>query len=149
MCVCVIKDMIATGILYAFIGLFIFFVIGRTRGKISELLFFVTFAVTVTSSVRMAGVLVVFAILLAPAFVAIQLTRIPFMPGAIKRYPLLTAWGIGTVTNMIAIVISYYGDMPTGYAIVFCNAFLAILTAIAVPAVQPGPGNGNGAAEGS
>lgn len=84
----------------------------------------------------MAGVLVVFAILLAPAFIAIQLSMMPAMPSAIKRFPLITAWSIGTITNMIAIVYSYFGDMPTGYTIVFCNALLAIITSLAAPSFQ-------------
>jgi zinc/manganese transport system permease protein len=127
------KDIAATGILYAVIGLFIAFVVRMTKGNLNELLFFVTFAVTVTSSVKMAGVLVVFAILLAPAFIAIQLTMLPAMPSAIKKFPLLTAWLIGTITNMAAIICSYFGDMPTGYTIVFCNALLAIITSLIVP----------------
>jgi zinc/manganese transport system permease protein len=128
-----VKDIVTTGIIYAIIGLIIFTIIRKTKGNLNELLFFVTFAVTVTSSVKMAGVLVVFAILLAPAFIAIQLTMIPAVPSFIKKFPLLTAWSIGTIINMISIVISYYGDMPTGYTIVFCNAFLAIMTSLVAP----------------
>lgn len=128
-----VQDIVKIGFIYGVIGLFIFVVIRKTKGNINELLFFITFAVTVTSSVKAAGVLVVFAILLAPAFVAIQLTMVHAMPSIVKKYPLLTAWSIGTVVNMISIVISYYGDMPTGYTIVFCNALLAIITSLVVP----------------
>src|SRR5271157_851799 len=110
-----VKDIVTTGIIYAIIGLIIFTIIRKTKGNLNELLFFITFAVTVTSSVKMAGVLVVFAILLAPAFIAIQLSKIPSVPSYIKRFPLLTAWLIGTIINMVSIIISYYGDMPTGY----------------------------------
>jgi zinc/manganese transport system permease protein len=138
-----VKDIVSTGILYAAIGLFIFLILQKTKGNLNELLFFITFAVTVTSSVKMAGVLVVFAILLAPAFIAIQLSAIPSMPSAIRRFPLLTAWFIGTILNMISIVISYYGDMPTGYTIVFCNALAAVITTLAVPRFSAGENNNN------
>ncbi len=110
-------EIIKTAVLYSALGGFLFWSQRKTQGKLRDFLFFITFAVTVTSSVRLAGVLVVFALLVAPALIALKC--------GFKR-PLLLAWGIGTVVNLIAIVASYRLDLPTGYAIVFFNALAAL-----------------------
>ncbi|MDY6934721.1 MAG: metal ABC transporter permease [Spirochaetota bacterium] len=121
-----INDVYKTAVIYACLGGFIYLFERKTSGNLKNLLFFLTFAVTVTSSVRMAGVLVVFAILLAPAFIAVQISTLNRMPAVIHNYTLITAWIIGIVLNIIAITISFYGDFPTGYTIVFVNAFTAV-----------------------
>jgi zinc/manganese transport system permease protein len=112
------EEIIKTAALYAGLGLFIFFFQRKTKGHLRDLLFFVTFAATVTSSVKLAGVLIVFALLLAPALIAIIIG---------KGIPLITAWIIGTIINIIAIIVSYSFDFPTGYTIVFFNALAALL----------------------
>ena len=127
------KDVIFVAILYACIGVIIFFIEKKTSGMVKEVLFFTTFAATVTSSVKLAGVLVVFAILLAPAFIAIQIALIKKLPELVKRNQLIMAWIIGTVINVTAIFISYNMDYPTGYTIVFTNAFFAIIMAFIGP----------------
>lgn len=112
------KDIIHTAVLYAGLGIFIWFFQRRTSGVLRDILFFVTFAVTVTSAVRLAGVLVLFSLLVAPALIATVIRR---------GVPLINAWLIGTLTNVAAIAISYRFDFPTGYTIVFCNSLLALL----------------------
>ncbi len=115
-----------TAILYTGIALAILIFEKKTKGRTKETLFFLTFALTVTSSVKLAGVLVVFAILLAPAFIAIQVSSIKKAPEFMKSCLLIVAWIIGIVINLLAIIISFYGDFPTGYSIVFLNAFSAV-----------------------
>ncbi|MCP4131443.1 MAG: metal ABC transporter permease [bacterium] len=126
------KEVYITAGIYSVIGIFVYFFDKKTTGNLKEMLFFITFAITVTSSVKLAGVLVVFAILLAPAFIAIQFASIKNAPVFIKKYTLLTSWIIGTMINIIAIIVSYKGDFPTGYTLVFLNAFMAILSAIII-----------------
>jgi len=87
---------------------------------LKELVFFGTFSLTVTSSVNLAGVLVVFAILVAPAFM------VSSMKGSF-RAKLLLAWGLGTVLNLIAITASYFLDLPTGYTVVALYALSGIV----------------------
>jgi len=108
-----------TAILYTGLGTFLFWSQRKTQGVVRDMLFFLTFAITVTSSVRLAGVLVVFALLLAPALIALK-----WYP----KHALWTAWAIGTVINLLAIMASYQLDFPTGYAIVFFQAMSAILS---------------------
>ncbi len=125
-------DVYKTAVLYIGIGVLLFLFNKRAKGILKEILFFTTFAATVTSSVKMAGVLVVFAILLAPAFISIQISTLKELPGFFKKNLLVCAWIIGTLINIVSITISYYGDFPTGYTLVFFNALFAIITAFVV-----------------
>ncbi len=115
-------EIIRTGIFYAILGLFIFFVMRKTRGFIRDLLFFTTFALTVTSSVKLAGVLTIFALLISPALIVKTLG---------SRHPVLTAWGIGTLINLLALWVSYQFDLPTGYTLVFLHSLLAFIISLA------------------
>ena len=108
-----------TAVLYAAIGAVLWLALRRLRGTWHELLFFGTFSLTVTSSVHLAGVLVVFAILVAPAFVVSSM-KLSF------RAKLLLAWGLGTVVNLVAIVASYFLDLPTGHTVVALYALCAM-----------------------
>lgn len=114
-----LADVFKTAGLYAVIGVLLWILMGRTKGIWRELVFFGTFSLTVTSSVNLAGVLVVFAILVAPAFIVSSL-RCSF------RSKLLSAWVIGTALNLIAITASYFLDLPTGYTVVALYALSAI-----------------------
>jgi zinc/manganese transport system permease protein len=125
------SDIIETGIVYSLLGLFLIFVYPRMKGFWKDTLFFVSFAATVTSSVRLAGVLIVFALLVAPAFIAIRLN---------KWKLLLVAWIVGTVVNLLSIAASYNLDLPTGYTLVFCHALLALIVAFALPMVKKNNG---------
>ncbi len=103
---------------YAVLGLILYFLMKRLKGFSRELTFFIIFSVTVTSSVRLAGVLVIFAILISPALIAKALFS--------KRL-VIWAWIIGTVINIVAIAISYNLDFPTGYTLVFMHSLAAAL----------------------
>lgn len=76
-----------------------------------DLIFYVTFGLVVTSSVRMAGVLMVFTFLVVPAVCAIL-----FCANNFSR--LLFGWGIGFIGSIIGLSLSVIGDLPTGASIV-------------------------------
>ena len=116
-----LQEIIKTAILYAILGLIIFLFQKKTQGFVRDMLFFITFAVTVTSAVRLAGVFVLFALLVAPALIATIIGR---------GIPLINAWIIGIVINIISITVSYQFDFPTGYTIVFFNALAALVVSI-------------------
>jgi zinc/manganese transport system permease protein len=120
-------DIIETGIVYTLLGLILVFVYPRMKGFWRDTLFFVSFAATVTSSVRLAGVLIVFSLLVAPAFIAIRLN---------KGKLLLVAWIVGTAVNLISIMVSYNLDLPTGYTLVFFHALLALIVAFVLPGMK-------------
>jgi zinc/manganese transport system permease protein len=110
--------------LYLAIGTVLWLTMGRLRGTLKEMVFFGTFSLTVTSSVNLAGVLVVFAILVAPAFIVSSMNRS-------FRAKLLFAWGLGTVLNLIAITASYFLDLPTGHSVVALYALSGIVFTLA------------------
>lgn len=93
------------------------------RVRAWDLLFYMTFGIVVTSSVEVAGVLVVFSFLIVPAVTAILL-RDTFS----ERLGL--AWLLGAATSAAGILASYAFDLPTGAAVV-C-AFGAMLAAVSV-----------------
>jgi len=118
------SDLIQAAVVYAVLGAALLLFYRRARGLLKEALFFVTFAVTVTIAVRLAGVLVVFALLVAPALTALRIRR---------GIPIVNAWIIGTLVNLISILLSYNLDFPTGYTLVFSHATLALAIALFVP----------------
>ena len=110
------RDVLKSGAIYALIALAIWKVYPKLEGFYKELLFFSLLALTVTSSVHLAGVLVVFVLLIAPALMA---TALSF------KNPLIASFAIGWFFSIIAIFLSYHYDLPTGYTIVFLGALLS------------------------
>jgi zinc/manganese transport system permease protein len=88
----------------------------RLTGVKKDLLFFILFACMVASSVNVAGVLSVFILLIAPAFIALKLNRGYFIA-------LLS----GIAFSLIALIISYNFDLPTGYTLVSTGSFVAVV----------------------
>ncbi|NOR58086.1 MAG: manganese transporter [Sulfurimonas sp.] len=109
-------DVIKSAVIYAFIALILWKVYPKLTGFFKELMFFSLLALTVTSSVALAGVLVVFVLLIAPALVSTSLKL---------NKSLLSSFVFGWFFSISAIIISYYFDLPTGYTIVFLGALLS------------------------
>lgn len=114
-------DLIEPALLYTTIAALFFLLYPKVEGFAKELLFFGLLAVTVTSSVQLAGVLVVFVLLIVPAFLALLQQRFPTLP---------FAWVVGSVIIVVAMIGSYFGDFPTGYAIVFVGSLVGVTTAL-------------------
>jgi zinc/manganese transport system permease protein len=93
------------------------------RVRAWDFLFYASFGVVVTSSVRIAGVLLVFSYLIVPALAGI------LWGGGIGAR-LLIGWAFGTAVSVIAMVGSAVLDLPTG-ATVVC-AFGVTLAALGV-----------------
>ena len=88
-----------------------------------DFLFYASFGVVVTTSVRIAGVLLVFSYLIVPTLAA------NLLGGSVPRR-LALAWSFGTLVSVVAMVASAIFDLPTG-ATVVC-AFGLILLVLAV-----------------
>ena len=88
------------------------------RVRLWDFVFYASFGVVVTSSVRIAGVLLVFSYLIVPA-----LAGVTFGGSVASR--LLIGWSFGTIVSVIGMVASATFDTPTG-ATVVC-AFGAVL----------------------
>jgi zinc/manganese transport system permease protein len=76
-----------------------------------DFIFYVTFGFVVTSSVSIAGVLLVFSFLVIPAVIAIL-----FVDGLRPR--LVVGWAVGTAVSAIGCSLSYFRDLPSGPTIV-------------------------------
>ncbi len=115
------EDVIQSTFIYIGIALLLWKLYPRLEGFAKELLFFMLLALTVTSSVQLAGVLVVFVLLIAPALVASMQHRFAKLP---------FAFGFGWFFSISAIMLSFHFDMPTGYSIVFLGALLSLVAVV-------------------
>lgn len=127
--------------LYAAVGIFHFlfrkqfFAISRDHDgakaagiavNLWDFLFYFTFAMVVTSSVSIAGVLLVFAFLVIPASTS-------FLICETLKYRLIVGWILGTLVSIAGVAGSYYSDLPTGPVIVVMLAFVLVVAAIIAP----------------
>ena len=94
----------------------------RVRGW--DFLFYASFGVVVTSSVRIAGVLLVFSYLIVPTLAA------NLLGGSVGRR-LAVAWGFGTFVSVVAMVTSAILDLPTGATVVCAFGLILFLLAVA------------------
>jgi zinc/manganese transport system permease protein len=88
-----------------------------------DFLFYASFGLVVTIFVRVAGVLLVFSYLIAPAVCAVILAR-----SITKR--LLIGWAISLVGGIGGLFASFYWDFPSGAAIVCTFGVLLVLVSI-------------------
>lgn len=120
------SEVMKVAILYAVIGFFHwlcrqpFFLISTDpaaayregwRVRLWDFLFYASFGLVVTSSVRIAGVLLVFSYLIVPALAAIVV-------GGPMRTRLIVGWAFGTLVSVVAMLASAVLDLPTGATVV-------------------------------
>jgi len=116
------EEITKIAIIYALIGAFHYFVRARMflvsrnpdlayeQGisvRLWDFLFYLSLGVIVTSSVEVAGVLLVFCFLVVPALCGIICARS-------DRGRLLVAWTVGVVSTILGMLASYHFDLPTG-----------------------------------
>ena len=137
-----------TAVLYALVGLFHYIFrkkflaisIGAHNGdaenipnlKLWDFLFYTSFGFVVTSSVAIAGVLLVFSYLIVPSVAAMLFSKSIGVRLAI-------GWTMGAVVSAIGILLSFKLDLPTGATIV-CTfgvalALLALVWTIRRPSL--------------
>ena len=95
-----------------------------------EFLFFASFAVTITLAVNFAGVLLVFAFLIIPAFSASLWTT------ALSKQ-LILAWILGLLGSIAGLILSFVADLPAGATVVSVLGLLPILTGLFKILVKP------------
>jgi zinc/manganese transport system permease protein len=115
------EDVAKTALIYSIVAI-IHFVFRKqmfdsTNGVVQknkfwwDFMFYALFGVVITSSVGIAGILLVFSFLVVPALISMQFVK------TIKSQ-LLLGWGIGTVLSLLGMVLSYVYDLPSGAIIV-------------------------------
>jgi zinc/manganese transport system permease protein len=138
-------EVVKVAVLYAAIGVFHwlcrrpFFLISTEpdtayregwRVRLWDFLFYASFGVVVTSSVRIAGVLLVFSYLIVPALAGIMLGRT--IPAK-----LLIGWGFGTLVSVIGMVASAALDLPTGATVVCAFGLTLVALWVVFLALKP------------
>jgi len=97
----------------------------RRRGmsiRFWDFLFYATFGLVVTSSVQIAGILMVFSYLVIPAVCAML-----FFQSIWAR--LVAGWAIGLVVSVAGLALSAWTDLPTGAMVVTTFGAFLILAA--------------------
>ena len=97
------------------------------RVRLWDFLFYASFGVVVTSSVRIAGVLLVFAYLIVPALAGVAW-------GTRWGNRLALGWSLSATVSLVGMGLSAYLDLPTGATIVtlFGVALAAAWTVMAL-----------------
>ncbi len=99
----------------AAISLPVFLLWWRSPPAWRQRLFYPLFAVTITASVQLVGVYLVFSSLIIPALAVRQSSR----------QPLLVGWSLGAVAYALGLALSALFDWPAGPVIVWVLALLA------------------------
>ncbi len=90
-----------------------------------DFLFYLSFGVVITVSVDVAGVLIVFVFLVAPAILALLISNR-------VRTQLLVGWGLGVVVTSLGLCLAYVGDLSTGPAVIATYGATMLVVAAAV-----------------
>jgi len=93
-----------------------------------SVVFYLSFALSVTASVQLVGVYLVFASLIVPALAARSLPR-----------SIISGYAIGAAGYGVGLLISVAVDLPPGPVIVWTLAALALLTAVGARMRAPRP----------
>jgi zinc/manganese transport system permease protein len=88
-----------------------------------DFLFYATFGLVVTSSVHIAGVLLVFSILVIPPVIGLFFAR-----SSGRR--LVIGWSVAFAGAIIGILGSLQMDLPTGPSIMICLILMLIVAAL-------------------
>ena len=98
-----------------------------------DFLFYASFGFVVTSSVAIAGVLLVFCYLIVPSVAAML-----YADSIGKR--LAIGWTMGTIVSALGVYLSLQLDLPTGATIVCTFGLILIIMAAVRPLVRPASG---------
>jgi zinc/manganese transport system permease protein len=132
-------DVLKTALIYAVVGFFHwiyrkkFFLISEnyeaayTKGekvRLWDFLFYISFGIVITSSVKIAGVLLVFSFLIVPPVCAMLISQ-----NLIARICL--GWAVGFVVSILGMTLSYYLNFPTGASVVsMLGLVLAVISVL-------------------
>jgi zinc/manganese transport system permease protein len=116
------KDLMKMVLIYSGIGIFHWIFKQKWQdinNRFYTFLFYASFGVVVTSSVSVAGVLLVFTYLIIPSQLAMSIS-------SELKYQLLIGSSVAIFTSLLGILASIYLDIPTGSSIV-CAFLLPLM----------------------
>ncbi len=94
-----------------------------------DFLFYASFGLVITHSVRTAGVLLVFVFLVVPAIATIMLTDTLWKQ-------LVIGWSMGTVVSVLGLFVSYHADLPSGPTVVATYGLVLLLLSLVLYVVR-------------
>ena len=145
------SDVIVAAAVYALVGAFHFifrerFILisedadaARERGisvRWWDFLFYLSFGLVISLSVRVAGVLLVFVLLIGPAMLGVMITNR-------LRLQLVIGWLMGTAVSVVGLALSDLGDFPAGPAVVSLYGVVLVVAALVIYVVNAGTGQAN------
>lgn len=101
------------------------------RGWLWDFLFYASFGVVVTSSVALAGVLLVFSFLIIPAAIGVL-----YADGVARQ--LAIGWVVGMAASLAGLLASYAWDLPTGSTMVCVFGAALALAGLLRPVLHGG-----------
>jgi zinc/manganese transport system permease protein len=138
------KTIASASIIYALVGIFHFifrnkFILISNNPEVAyqkglnvrlwDFLFYLTFGIVITHSVRTAGVLLVFVFLVVPAIATIMITDRLWLQ-------LLLGWTMGTVVSVFGLLVSYFADLPSGPTVVATYGFALLMLSLVLYIVR-------------
>ncbi len=116
------KDVALAALIYAIAGGIHYALnrFGAFFGHWREWLFLVSFGLVVTSSVKLAGVLLVFSFLVVPVFTVSLLT-------SRRHLQLWGGWALGIVGTLSGVLLSVWVDLPVSFGVILMLCALLIL----------------------
>ncbi len=97
--------------------------------RLWDFLFYASFGIVITHSVRTAGVLLVFVFLVVPAIATIMLTDKLWLQ-------LVIGWTMGTIVSMVGLYVSYVADLPSGPTVVSTYGLVLLLLSLVLYVVR-------------
>ncbi len=91
--------------------------------KLWDLLFYASFGLVITSSVKVAGVLLVFSYLVVPSIIGMLFS-------ASIKGRLAIGWSVGFLASIFGLTASYLFDLPTGACLVVLFGILLLLAGV-------------------
>ena len=121
------EDVLKTAVIYSLVGVIHFYfrkqIMSSTKGQADikwDFLFYALFGVVITSSVGIAGILLVFSFLVVPALISMQITKV-------IKFQLMIGWLIGTILSSTGMILSYVFDLPAGAILVVVFTLVPIV----------------------
>ncbi len=102
----------------------------HVQSRFWQFLFYATFGLVVTSSVKLGGVLLVFSFLIIPVFISSLFVK------SIKRIVFL-GWALGIIASLIGLAASLILDIPTGASIICALGVMFIIAVMLCYHVRP------------
>ena len=98
------------------------FPFSNTKVRVMEVIFYITFGIVIVKAVPIAGIFLVFILLIAPTSIATIFTKQ-------WKWRFIWSWIIGIIGSLIGIFISYNLDISNGPAIVCLMGILVFILA--------------------